>query len=62
MDRCAGRRLADSLRRAGHDVLEARELGADPGDRALLELAEAEDRVLITIDADFGDRGVDLSA
>ena len=51
----AGRRLADWLRRAGHDVLEARELGADPGDRALLELAEAEDRVLTTIDADFAE-------
>ena len=28
---------------------------ADPGDRALLELAEAEDRVLTTIDADFAE-------
>lgn len=41
IDRCAGRRLAESLRRAGHDVLEARTLGPDPGDRALLELAES---------------------
>lgn len=55
VDRCAGRRLAEWLRRAGHDVLEARELGADPGDRALLQLAEAEGRILITIDADFGE-------
>ena len=27
----------------------------DPGDRALLELANAESRVLVTIDTDFGE-------
>ena len=54
VDRCAGRRLADWLRSKGHDVIEARELGPDPGDRALLERAEAEGRILITIDTDFG--------
>ncbi len=55
IDRCAGRRLAESLRRAGHDVLEARTLGPDPGDRAVLELAESLGRVLVTIDTDFGE-------
>ena len=55
VDRCAGRRLAEWLRNEGHDVLEARTLGADPGDRALLELAESANRVLITIDTDFGE-------
>ena len=55
VDRCAGRRLAESLRSGGHDVLEARTLGPDPGDRALLERAESLDRVLVTIDTDFGE-------
>ena len=55
VDRCAGRRLAESLSSAGHDVVEARTLGPDPGDRALLELAESQRRVLITIDTDFGE-------
>jgi predicted nuclease of predicted toxin-antitoxin system len=54
IDRCAGRRLADWLRGAGYDVVEARELGPDPGDRALLQRAEREGRVLVTIDTDFG--------
>ena len=54
VDRCAGRRLAEWLRNNGHDVIEARTLGADPGDKALLELAESTDRILITIDTDFG--------
>lgn len=55
MDRCAGRRLAGWLRTEGHDVLGAWELGADPGDRALLEHAANEHRVLVTIDTDFGE-------
>ena len=55
VDRCAGRRLAARLRTEGHDVLEAWSLGPDPGDRALLELATMESRVLITIDTDFGE-------
>ena len=55
VDRCAGRRLADWLRNDGHDVLEARTIGRDPGDRALLELAESANRVLITLDTDFGE-------
>ena len=54
IDRCAGKVIADWLRAAGHDVLEARERGAHPGDRVLLEWATAESRVLITIDTDFG--------
>ncbi len=54
VDRCAGRRLAEWLRTQGHDVVESRALGPDPGDRALLELAASEGQVLVTIDTDFG--------
>ena len=54
-DRCAGRRLAVWLRSNGHDVVEAQTLGPDPGDRALLERAGAEDRILVTLDKDFGE-------
>lgn len=55
IDRCAGRLLADWLRTQGHDVVESCELGPDPGDRALLELAAQETRILVTIDTDFGE-------
>jgi predicted nuclease of predicted toxin-antitoxin system len=55
IDRCAGRLLANWLRKQGHDVVESRELGPDPGDRALLEWAAAETRILVTIDTDFGE-------
>ncbi|HKG59740.1 MAG TPA: DUF5615 family PIN-like protein [Pyrinomonadaceae bacterium] len=54
IDRCAGRLLADWLRKKGHDVVESHELGPDPGDRALLEWAANDGRILITIDTDFG--------
>lgn len=55
IDRCAGHRLAEWLRQQGHDVVESRERGADPGDRVLLEWAAAEGRVLVTMDKDFGE-------
>ena len=54
IDRCAGRLLADWLRQQGHDVVETRELGPDPGDRAILDWAAKDARILITIDTDFG--------
>ena len=46
--------LAAWLREQGHDILEVRTLGHDPGDAALLRLAAAERRILTTIDTDFG--------
>ncbi len=54
IDSCAGNSLATWLRSQGHDVLDADELRPDPGDRALLQLAHTEDRILVTIDTDFG--------
>ena len=44
IDRCAGTRLADWLRSNGHNGLEARSIGPDPGHQALLELAAASNR------------------
>jgi predicted nuclease of predicted toxin-antitoxin system len=55
VDRCAGHRLAEWLHSQGHDVLESRDLGPDPGDRALLERAAVDGRILVTIDTDFGE-------
>lgn len=55
VDRCAGHRLAEWLRGEGHEVVESRERGPDPGDRKLLEWAAEEGRVLLTIDTDFGE-------
>src|SRR6266567_5986801 len=54
IDRYAGTFIAEWLRTHGHDVVESRERGPDPGDRVLLEWAAQESRILITIDTDFG--------
>ena len=43
------------MRDRGHDVVEARELGPDPGDQALLARASEDGRILITMDTDFGE-------
>jgi predicted nuclease of predicted toxin-antitoxin system len=54
IDRCTGTLIATWLRGLGHDVVESRDLGSDPGDQALLEWAAQQSRILITIDTDFG--------
>ncbi|MEX0885650.1 MAG: DUF5615 family PIN-like protein [Phycisphaeraceae bacterium] len=54
VDRCAGRRLAEWLTSEGHDVIESRSLGPDPGDEALLQIALDQKRIVVTIDTDFG--------
>ncbi len=54
IDRCAGHTLAVWLRSEGHDVVESQEWGEDPGDTEILRRAAAEQRVLVTMDKDFG--------
>jgi predicted nuclease of predicted toxin-antitoxin system len=49
---------AVALRVAGHDVDWVGDWPADPGDRAILERAHAEGRVLVTLDHDFGELAV----
>jgi predicted nuclease of predicted toxin-antitoxin system len=43
----------EALRLAGHDVFWVRTDAPGTGDAALLELAEADGRVLLTLDKDF---------
>lgn len=44
-----------ALRADGHDVFSVRESAPGLGDRAVLERAVAEQRVLVTLDKDFGE-------
>ncbi len=45
--------VVEALRAGGHDVLWARTDLAGMGDLALLDLAEADERVVVTLDKDF---------
>lgn len=45
--------MVDALRALGHDVLWAREDLAGAKDAVLLDLAEAEERLVLTLDKDF---------
>lgn len=55
VDRCAGKRIAERLREQGHDVAVAWDEEPDPGDAELLARAARENRVLVTMDKDFGE-------
>jgi predicted nuclease of predicted toxin-antitoxin system len=44
-----------ALRAAGHDVISIAETSPGAADRVVLELAVADDRVLVTRDKDFGE-------
>jgi predicted nuclease of predicted toxin-antitoxin system len=54
LDSCIAGAVARRLIADGHDVVTVRERGPDPGDAAIIELAAAERRAIITIDHDFG--------
>jgi predicted nuclease of predicted toxin-antitoxin system len=56
VDSCLSHLMADELRRAGYDVEWTGV--SDPGDPAILARAYAENRVLITLDKDFGELAV----
>lgn len=48
--------VAEALRREGHDVMRASEVGQDRADdQHILQRAIAEHRILITLDKHFGD-------
>jgi predicted nuclease of predicted toxin-antitoxin system len=57
-DECCPAPIVAALRAAGHDVLHALESHAGSSDRSLAELAEREDRIVITEDYDFGELAV----
>ena len=54
VDACVGRDVTRWLRENGHDAVDAADLGADPGDAGLLAWAFERDRIMVTMDKDFG--------
>lgn len=54
-DECCPKAVVDRLRAAGHDVRYAAETDHRAADVDLLAIANAEDRIIVTEDFDFGD-------
>ncbi|HEY2415904.1 MAG TPA: DUF5615 family PIN-like protein [Pirellulaceae bacterium] len=58
LDSCVWGKAADDLRAAGHDVDWSGNWPQDPGDDAILACAHAEERILVTLDKDFGELAI----
>ncbi len=58
LDTCVWGGTKGDLQVAGHDVLWIGDLAQDPGDEDILAQAHGEQRVLITLDKDFGELAV----
>jgi predicted nuclease of predicted toxin-antitoxin system len=58
LDTCVWGGARVELQAAGHDVLWTGDLPEDPGDEAILAQAHREQRVLVTLDKDFGELAI----
>jgi predicted nuclease of predicted toxin-antitoxin system len=58
LDNCVSPLVRDELRARGHDVDWVGDWSRDPGDSAILEAAQRDVRVLLTVDKDFGELAV----
>ncbi|HUE70694.1 MAG TPA: DUF5615 family PIN-like protein [Pirellulaceae bacterium] len=59
-DECCDMPLVSGLRSDGHDVVYVKELAPGSDDQAVLQLAVADQRILLTEDKDFGELVVRL--
>ena len=60
IDECLSRHIVEQLAIAGHDVVWARQVCSGDDDKLVLDRANAENRLVITEDRDFGDLTVRL--
>lgn len=58
LDACVWGKAAAELRTGGHEVVWVGDWSEDPGDESLLVFARNEQRILITLDKDFGELAV----
>ena len=58
LDTCVWGGARTVLQSAGHDVVWTGAWAEDPGDEQILAYAHAENRVLVTLDKDFGEFAV----
>ncbi|MEJ2386699.1 MAG: DUF5615 family PIN-like protein [Chromatiaceae bacterium] len=58
LDTCVGGGTAKQLTAAGYDIRWMGLSEPDPGDEATIRVAYEEERILITLDKDFGDLAI----
>ncbi|MGH9451904.1 MAG: DUF5615 family PIN-like protein [Terriglobia bacterium] len=58
LDTCLSRTAKEALVASGHKVVWGGDWSEDPGDEAILALASKEDRVVVTLDKDFGELAI----
>lgn len=58
LDTCVWGGTLQELKAEGYDVVWAGEWNDDPGDEEILTIARKENRILITLDKDFGELAV----
>ena len=58
LDTCVWGGVLQALREEGHDVVWTGEWDVDPGDQEILHQAYEQERILVTLDKDFGERAI----
>jgi len=58
LDSCVWGKAKEILEEAGHDVICAGEWPQDPGDEEILNIAIKDERILVTLDKDFGELAI----
>jgi predicted nuclease of predicted toxin-antitoxin system len=58
LDKCVSGLVCQHLEAAGYDVAWVGDWDEDPGDEAILQFANDQGRIIITLDHDFGDLAV----
>jgi len=58
VDTCVAASAVRGLRSAGHEVVWVGEWDKDPGDAEILKIGLAQNRVIVTLDKDFGELAI----
>ena len=58
LDTCVWGKAKEKLVHQGHDAVWAGDWAEDPGDMEILQRAKKENRVLVTLDKDFGELAI----